>query len=152
MVLDYFQYLHRLVSWLLLIYNANFCLWFVIICYITVTLQPHSSPPPPQKKKKRKKRKIILSLSENYDILMKKVCKKISFNACFLATSKYLFPNPFSIMIFPLCDKIMELSRQLFQGFNGKKCNSILCNAIARDTWDSTPEWNYPCLWGNVCT
>ena len=85
-------------------------------------------------KKKRKKRKIILSLSENYDILMKKVCKKISFNACFLATSKYLFPNPFSIMIFPLCDKIMELSRQLFQGFNGKKCNSILCNAIARDT------------------
>ena len=86
------------------------------------------------KKKKRKKRKIILSLSENYDILMKKVCKKISFNACFLATSKYLFPNPFSIMIFPLCDKIMELSRQLFQGFNGKKCNSILCNAIARDT------------------
>ena len=103
-------------------------------------------------KKKRKKRKIILSLSENYDILMKKVCKKISFNACFLATSKYLFPNPFSIMIFPLCDKIMELSRQLFQGFNGKKCNSILCNAIARDTWDSTPEWNYPCLWGNVCT
>ena len=85
-------------------------------------------------KKKRKKRKIILSLSENYDILMKKVCKKISFNACFLATSKYLFSNPFSIMIFPLCDKIMELSRQLFQGFNGKKCNSILCNAIARDT------------------
>ena len=104
------------------------------------------------KKNKRKKRKIILSLSENYDILMKKVCKKISFNAWFLATSKYLFPNPFSIMIFPLCDKIMELSRQLFQGFNGKKCNSILCNAIARDTWDSTPEWNYPCLWGNVCT
>ena len=35
------------------------------------------------KKNKRKKRKIILSLSENYDILMKKVCKKISFIAYF---------------------------------------------------------------------
>ena len=103
-------------------------------------------------KKKRKKKKSNIEPQRKLWYSYEKASKKISFNACFLATSKYLFPNSFSIMIFPLCDKIMELSRQLFQGFNDKECNSILCNAIAPDTWDSTPEWNYPCLWGNVCT